>query len=113
MAESSTDNTGQDLREYLVKVTDELVKREERLALMESEIAQLEFKLKETKSTRAISSGDISSVGAIVRYRAHLKEQVLRKKAAARELNEDVLKARQRHNDVLAEIKEQDGGASD
>jgi chromosome segregation ATPase len=110
-----SNDTRKELRDYLAKVNEELGKREEKVSVVEGEIAQLEFKLKELRSNRAISAGDISSVGSLESYRGHLKDQLARKKAVAKELNADVQRARDRREAVMKELSAlnlEDGGES-
>ena len=113
MANSSDERGGQEgsdtrkeLRDYLAKVNEELAKREEKVSVVEAEIAQLDFKLKELRSSRAISAGDISSAGSLERFRGHLKEQLARKRGAVLELSADVQRARERREAVMKELAE-------
>lgn len=91
--------------EYLKNVTQELKKREQRLARVEQEIQELEFALTKLNSGRAAHRGDATGISSAEAYKKTLRERLAKARQSKAEAQDDVDKARERKRAVEAEIK--------
>lgn len=95
----------EELASYLDEVEAELRRREFLLANCQRELFELEFKLKETRSSRGVIAGDAFKVSTIEEFRTLLRARIALKKKDLKMFLEDVERARERKGSVEAEIE--------
>lgn len=91
--------------EYLKSVTQELKRREQRLARADQEIQELEFELAKLNTGRAAHRGDASGLSSAEAYKRTLRERMAKARQERVEAQQDLDKARERKRSIEAEME--------
>lgn len=101
--ETSRDGESEELRQELEKIGKELRNRENKVAALNRDISELEYRMGGTAMSRALRVGDATKIASAAGFRVRIKDELKAKQDQLRLTKDDVQKAKDR----LAIIEEE------